>query len=247
MEVGTIETTMMMSVKADGKPAAYIKGLIKIYPEREYAEAFIRGQLHMKTLEDFRRMEATGDGRNDDQEGLLARHDPSKIIIQFGDITFDSSEIVAPVEIHRNAHVFCMFALHNREFPAISRDNLSAFKQTQLIPDECLKLGGHAVFIPRVATFQKRLQAAMSRVGSGALGLVDYVDHPLYVATKNPGFHKPTRFAYQREYRALLHLADRHEGPYNLEVGDLSDICHLNSPTEYNRLIKFRLPDGSEA
>lgn len=61
------------------------------------------------------------------------------------------------------------------------------------------------------------------------------------------GYQKRSLFKHQREYRVLIDTALENPKPILLEVDDLSDICFITTPNEFNSGIQLKLPDGSVA
>jgi hypothetical protein len=64
---------------------------------------------------------------------------------------------------------------------------------------------------------------------------------------KDVPFRKRQRFQAQREYRIAIARNLDAPFPLTLEVGDLSDIAKLTTPSEFNETLRIELPDGTSA
>ena len=178
--------------------------LIKIFNEEQYALNFTKGEICLGTLEYYRKIEATGDGRNDPKDCINNEETWGVGIAPDGKpIWYTKDDILT-------ALVFCMF-YYNPSHP----NSFSDLKET------IKKMGKYVCIIDYrdhdnlywsigYSTFQKSLSGNNENFNkpllSGNNKPVKYVDKPDYM-----GFQKRKEFASQQEYRyifSLNHLRD---------------------------------------
>ncbi|MFW6031650.1 MAG: hypothetical protein ACOC9T_03575 [Myxococcota bacterium] len=228
--------------------------LVKLVEEPAHADELRKGTLFMRSLKYHQQCEDQDEsGRRDRMEGAMALRQPDGLSgLSIGPVHVPASDLVGPVIFKpswvMDARVFCMLALSSRDLPqerpAASGDLTNHF----LLDPQCAGLGDTAVIITDVQEFIRRVVEGIRRSGcGGSLGLVDYIDDaaadgPL---DTRPGYAKPRRFAYQREYRVMIHTDPSAPDPYRLNIGDLSDITAVTSAKTFNRHLKVCLPEDA--
>jgi hypothetical protein len=189
------------------------------FGHEEHLRAFReQGMLHMRTMQHFAADENGNAARGDRFEGASSIIQPAHLKMTvshpfLGSLEVNSSDVVGPVIISYNAeaeqNIFCMFSL-------------TAPTQKPLLSEEYLHFGDHFVLILNAGEFIERVNRAVLAWNlTGERGPVTYYDDETYSGAVGP-FQKPSRFAYQQEFRIVLRPG---MVPFrNLMVGDLSDI-----------------------
>jgi hypothetical protein len=227
--------------------------LIKLFEKREYAEAMLRGHLHMNSLRFFREYrDANGDERRDAYEGVGTILQPSKLsALRYRNVVIPAKELAAPVLIHPENYsdwnVFCMFAVTNDGLlnEAISPSTLNELKKAMQIHEQCYGLGQHAVLLTDCNAFLTRAGVAFGRLGRGwRRNLVQYYDETAFHGTFDEDdvpFRKPKRFRAQREYRFAVQAEPGSSEHLEVELGDLSDIAQITTPAWINANLTLEL------
>lgn len=211
----------------------------------------------MNTIRSFKEYkDESGELRGDEYEGIVALYQPKKLgEIKIGEVSIPASELAAPIVVHGNElltnNVFCIYSLNSRGHDTVSAETLSDFKRTLEIHESCFGLGQYCVVIMNATKFIERCKYAIEKHDfDGALGLVDYFDeHEFHgnMPKEQLGFQKRSFYSHQREYRVKINTRRLESQPFNLDVGNLSDIAVLMTPKEFNEKLKLQLPDGSQA
>lgn len=232
-----------------------IFAFVKLFENKEHAQAFVNGKLYMNTIRSFKEyIDESGELRGDEYEGIVALYQPEKLgEIRFGDITVPASDLAAPIVVHGNHllnhNVFCIYSLNSRGYNTISAETLLDFKRTLELHESCFGLGKFCVVILNATQFIERCKSAIEKKNfNGNLGLVDYFnEHEFHgnMPEDTLGFQKRSLFAHQREYRVKIDTNSEEPKPYFLDVGDLSDIALITTPKEFNEKLELKLPDGS--
>lgn len=233
-----------------------IYAFVKIFTKKSHAEAFRRGDLHMKTIRMFKEhKDESGELRGDAMEGIVAWYQADKIKLEVDGHEIPSNKIAAPIAIHSNEllekNAFCIYSLNNRGHQTVSSETIKHFKRTLEIHESCYGLGAYCVAVLNAQKFIDRCQSALNSLNvTGKLGLVDYFDQLTFsgvLPEERHGFQKRSFFSLQREYRIIIDL-NREPDIYTMSVGDLTDITtQVITPDEFNRQLEIRLPDGSSA
>lgn len=230
---------------------------MKVFKEKQYADSFIRGELYANRLSWFKKIEAS-DGRGDEYEGaamlqrdnlvikLTARNQETGEIID--EFTIAPDEHAAPPIVQPDRfddlNLFCMYAAHSNDFEPETDDPLQELKAHIEIPEDCVRLGNHAVVITDVPEFLRRVQAAVSREGYRARrGVVEYYDPevgtPLDPLDPRVVFRKRQEFAHQREYRFVFDTGTRGCEAVTLNIGGIDDIAMVLDTAEINQLLSL--------
>ncbi|EIO4061340.1 hypothetical protein LQK59_004357 [Vibrio vulnificus] len=236
---------------------ATIFAFVKLFEKQQHAEDFVNGKLFMNTIKSFKDYrDENGELRGDDHEGVIAMYQPSQFSeIKISDISISSSELASPLLLHSDdllsRNVFCIYSLNSRGHDRISAETIMEFKQTLQLHQSCFGLGNYCVVVINTQEFIKRCKDNITRLGiHGSLGLVDYFDENEChggLPEKKWGYQKRSIFKEQREYRIMIDLERENPAPYILDIGDLSDITILTTPSEFNKTLEIKLPDGTNA
>lgn len=218
--------------------------LIKVYAEQQYADAFIdRGQLHMKTVGAFQRMEDDGSGRADPNDGMDHIFQREGLTLSFkpeGEKYKDaqpwiipSTHLAGPIKLFMNAtrarHIFCAYAVSDHHVDLVRRGE-------PVFDRRIADLGGYAIIVTSPARFLERAKAAADarelRLGYGP---VKYIHLAAHDGELDP-FKKDVRFAYQHEFRLMS--SETGDDFVNLDVGSLDDIARRFPGRDLNRAVQ---------
>lgn len=233
---------------------ATIYAYVKIYDDIAHAHDFMRGKLFMNIIRAFKEhRDEAGELRGDECEGIIAWHQPENIQIAINGHSISSADIAAPIPIHSNEvlrkNAFCIYSLNSRGHDSVTAETLGDLKATLQIHESCFGLSSHCVVVLNATEFKSRVEKAVRALGySGSLCLVDYFDEKTFsgnLPKDRFGYQKRSFFKHQREYRVLIDTELEEPKPIFLEVGDLSDICIITTPVEFNSSLQLKLPDGS--
>jgi hypothetical protein len=235
---------------------ATIYAYVKIYEKIEHAQDFMKGKLFMNTIRAFKdHWDETGELRGDSCEGIIGWYQPESIQVTISGHTIPSSDIASPISVLSNEvlrqNAFCIYSLNSRGHEVVTPETLSDLKATLQIHESCFGLGSHCVVVKNAIEYRNRVEKAVRSLGyAGSLCLVDYFDEKTFsgaLPKERWGYQKRSFFKHQREFRVLIDTALENPKPMFLEVGDLSDICFITTPNEFNSGIQLKLPDGSVA
>ena len=228
--------------------------LAKIFAKKVHADAFVSGSMFANRLSYFKRIE-NRDGRGDEYEGAIIPEldgltfSLTSTDLQTGEVdefTFPEEDFAAPPIIlptrldHFN--VFCMYAGHSGDFNEITTDNLQRFKEQLGIPEDCTRLGSHAVIVRNATEFIRRVRVAAERENYGIWWkLMQYYDPevgtPQFKSSLDPIFSKSKEYEYQREFRFAIDTGTVGRNPVILDIGDIDDITMHMDSREINRQI----------
>lgn len=199
----------------------------------------------MNSLEYFRTLEDDGELRADRQEGLAAVHQPSSIgELRFGEFNIPPEDLAGPLTVRYDAdddaRILCMYSVNHRGFLGDADEELVEFIR---LARSTFRFGDHLVVVTRTQEFFDRMKKGAARSGgirSMYAQLVEYFDDATFDGhIERPGFYKLKAYAEQREFRIRVDFWQKPvEGPFVLDVGDLSDITVLTTPDEFNRTIR---------
>lgn len=225
---------------------------IKFLNEERYVDGFLDGHVYMNRLSYYKKIERNDEDANraDKHEGAFAWLQPGvgSLTINGQDITGD---LAGPIEMYDDSlnhiNVFCLYAAHSGNLDSnMLADNIEVFKQQIKVPEDCLKLGKHAVFITDPPKFLQRMKSAAESQGYQiGRGLVKYYDPETFHGNFPNGhaiFNKQIQYQYQREYRFGVDTGHPGDDPIILEVGDIRDITlHLNTADLNEALMNVRV------
>jgi hypothetical protein len=213
------------------------------FGQRQHLEEFRNdGLLHMNSQTYFSRLEADS-VRADRFEGSDRIIQPSalqRMTIENADgtkIVILPQHLAGPLLIGLGkkppCNIFCMFAVTKLTIGPFVDERNFAFGDSFVIVLNTQE------FIDRVCS-----AAAMARLDCD-YGLVEYYDVEAYTGEIGP-FSKPSAFAYQNEFRFVIHPGSRQ--PMRLNVGSLLDITTpIHSLSEINRLVDFGVEGTQQA
>ena len=231
--------------------------LAKFFEKKEYADDFLQGKLFLNSLSYFKEIEGE-DGRGDEDEGAIVMPFDDDLIFtltatnpetgEVSEVRITKDDLAAPVSIHPrwydHINLLCMYACHTGDFQSISEDNINDFKKQLEIPEECVRLGEHAIIITNTQEFFRRIRVAAEQAGYGIFGeLVKYYDPDVGTPTTRSDletvFHKRKEYEYQSEFRIAVDANVGEPIPLCLSIGDISDIAFLMRTSEINQQMKF--------
>ena len=193
--------------------------LVKVCSEFFMKKLLEEGEVFMRTLEYYRKLENDGadcsDGRGDAYEGVDA-------ITQTTAICIGEEEFPTSFTIRHNfpggykGLIYCLYGVYD--------DSYSCGKL--VLPDEMAGLGDTAVIIKDPMSFIDRCVTAARKAGAGktAAGSVGYYDETKGDYFLSP-FWKRQKFAPQSEYR--LYIPCNNKGDFTLRVGSIEDIADI--------------------
>ncbi|MGC4094901.1 MAG: hypothetical protein QM756_44685 [Polyangiaceae bacterium] len=225
--------------------------LLRLFDKVEYAEQFRAGKLRLHKLKFFREyLDSNGELRGDPWEGTCAVIQPSQFSeMKIGDKTIRGDQLLEPIRIAAEFQLSwslqCFYALTNAGFEAGNFDSLEQLRELFLIHQRCYGLGASLAYLVRPQEFMRRFHKAIRAAGHKyARNLVTYYDantfHGEFRLDEVP-FRKRQEFSHQREYRFSVYSTDADPDPLLLDVGDLSDICKITTPDEFNRDLKISI------
>jgi hypothetical protein len=233
---------------------ATIYAYVKIYDDIAHTHDFMRGKLFMNIIRAFKEYrDEAGELRGDECEGITARHQPENIQIAINGHCTPSVDIAAPIPTHSNKvlrkNAFCIYSLNSHSHNSVTTETLGDLKATLQIHESCFGLGSHCVVVFNATEFKSRIEKAVKALDySDSLYFADYFDEKTSIGNlpkDHFGYQKRSFFKHQREYMVLIDTELEEPKPIFLEVGDLSDICIITTPAEFNSSLQLKLPDGS--
>lgn len=190
----------------------------------------------MKSLEDFQNLE-NDIARSDSKEAVSHCFQPDTVNIQFNEITIESNELAGAVIVQTKEfdfyNIFCLYAINNGNFQELNDDNYSEFINSLQIHENNKAFGDFCVVIHNVETFIERVKKAVLKKNfSMKANFVNYYDIDSFSGSFNgidAVFHKHDKFSYQNEYRIVIDNKLANNEAYDLNIGDISDICTVSS------------------
>jgi len=228
--------------------------LAKIFNEEKYATDFVSGKLFANRLSYFKKLEeAEGANRGDQHEGVVSWHQPDQVQVEINGRTL--IDLAGPVSTQMNWHdhlnVFCIYAAHSGDFVNVTPENMTDFKKYLEIPDDCLKLGQHAVLVTNFSQFIERVKSAVQAKNYGLnAGLVEYYNPETFSGNfteEESVFKKRDEYKHQKEYRFSIDSGAEGKTPMILEIGDISDITMRCNVADINKYLEIKLPQGELA
>lgn len=198
---------------------------------------------HLAASSFFAELEDCGDGRADPQEGIHALYQGDQSIITFAGIELEGVINVTylPSASRANHHILCMYEArashvglgHAPDAPELTDGQRHELTRLLLPQGNVSDLGEWCVVIG--PEFDEQIRAAARRMGlwfsSGPVRYYDPETHHGRFPQHEEFFHKPDRFADQREFRFVLRgVPDENRldhGAFVFDVGDLSHCVHL--------------------
>ncbi|ELA6641073.1 hypothetical protein ACIL2W_004580 [Vibrio parahaemolyticus] len=227
---------------------------LKIFNEKEHAEQFLKGELYMQTLRDFKDWkDENGELRGDPLEGITAYFQPDSVDIILGDKKVNPKELSSPIAIHNNSllgrNAFCLYSLNSDGFKKITNENIFQFKNILSIHKECYGLGGYCVCVLKPHEFINKIAQKLDTTNFNYIsGLVKYFDERSFsgeLDSKYHGLQKRSSYSHQREFRLLVDRKLSTPSRFTLSIGDISDYCTgILTPEEFNDILKIQLPHG---
>jgi hypothetical protein len=217
---------------------------VKTFEKQDHANDFLDGTLYMNTLNYFKSLEDTGDGRDDRCESATALFQSNKIInIDINGIKVNPSDLVDRVVIHKHSllakHVFC---LHAGCVDGAKQCTTAAFKRQLRIPPKNISLGQVSVLITDVNNFLEKVKNAVILQNMNMRRrLVEYYN-PNKIngifPDENAAFQKRKCFSHQKEFRFLIESNLNNSSPLKLPIGSIREISTIMSIKDLNKGLK---------
>ena len=232
--------------------------LVKVFSEQDHANKFLRGELSVRRLSWFKKLDGD-DGRGDEYEAaIMPRRDNLIITLESKDVvsgeveefTIPMEDLAAPPilqpEHFDHINVFCMYAAHSGDFKQISEDNVQDYRRQLELPEDCLKLGRYAVVITNTPEFVKRVKMGAHRQGYMIYrGLVRYYDPevgtPLAPLDIGMVFTKREKYAHQKEFRFAIDTGTFGCEPITLNIGEIDDLAIRLNTADMNHHLSISL------
>ena len=188
--------------------------LIKIGENKYMDKLYMRGLIHMKNIDWFRKYEDKKI-RGDKDEGIngIEQIAELKLLLPDGKVLGRSNS--AQLKFHdygKKGNLYSMIAITSREDPEKFR-----------IDERNKELGDCFVVIINVEEFIKRIEKKLNELGyEYEYSLVNYYDSKSYHGTLNV-FCKPIEFNYQKEFRFWVRRNEAET--LEFEIGSIEDIA----------------------
>lgn len=242
-----------MAIKEDKISDSVIYAFVRIFEQKEHAESFLRGDLRFGRIGAYKGyLDKNGELRGDPFEGVISWLQPENVILKYDDLIIRPDDIAAPIAIHSDdalsKFALCLYAIHSGHAETISQQTLNEFKQSLLIHEKSFGLGEYCVLITNASEFQNRVLSALNGKVNGGMSRVNYFDenqHYPRLPDQFDGMHKRQSFSHQNEYRVIADFECK-EDYFVLNIGDLSDIAIITTPSEFNQKLEVNLPSHHE-
>ena len=231
------------------KPSQAVRMFIR-WGSLNRLEPFVKeGLLFMNTLEYFRGIESDDPAqRGDVDEGLTARYDPSRVVLEMSGQAVDG--LNAPIDLRMNnqkhTNIFCLTAITDQ-------DIIDAGGKFRL-SEKFREFGDAAAVISgvNITAFKKRLKEHCEKnreiiIPNGSSVIARHIEY-LDPATHHGEvgvFRKFNEYSWQQEWRVAINQSKAPSKPYDgVRLGDLSDIAKIHTVEEImNWELKFA-PNG---
>lgn len=240
--------------------------LAKFFQEGKHADDFLGGMLYANKLSYFKNIEKCVDRGDEYEGGIFLR--PHGLVIKLkarnpvtGEIReFEISEhdLAGPMIVHPrwfdHIHLFCMYACHTGALDGVAVQDVHELKKHLEIPEDCARLGTHAVVITHGKKFLGRIVAGAKVSGYKVKGgLVKYYDAGEGIDLPSNDidtiFYKRQEYEYQREYRIAIDTGTVRKEPIYFCIEPIYDIAIRMNTDEINRNMKvsenFEISRGS--
>ena len=193
--------------------------VIKIGEEEYMQKLLEKGEVFMRSLEEFRKMENETqeclDGRGDAYEGIDAITQVDELYV--GDMKVDGcSPIRHNLPGGAKGLIYSLFGVFGPQFDIDTS-----------LSDEVRKMGNTAVVIRDPMVFIDRCATAVRNAGGRMMaGSVQYYDENTGDYFLSPWL-KRNKFKAQSEYRLFIPCG--HESTYTLHIGSIEDIAEIIS------------------
>ena len=217
----------------------------KLFSNTEYKEDFLNGKIYMCSLGYFKGLELAQGTKGDPLEGIGSYLQAKRLIVELEvngkkvNLKPEGAMTIGD-EGYRYLKVFCLYAPEiDLSDPAQAANNIKP--SAKMIED----FGQDLVFITNPNEFKRRLEIALKE----KRGVEKYgYDHVRYYNSSHHGhfddseipFSKHEEFDFQKEFRIVLRTSDKSESSFEVEIGDIRDICIELKAAEFNeRNLKF--------
>ena len=222
--------------------------LTRTFQEKDYAEAFLGGQIRAETLAYYRCTE--DQARGDPKEGIYEFGKDWKITLRVRgyahSLSWDAGDRMKLQ--HDRANILCTTASYIDTEWAVPHDRYEEVLDRYMrIREEVKKFGDFAVIVHQWPKFLDRAYSAAEKAGLGFdYDLVDYSGRPPHLTTKHFIFCKSNEYMHEREFRLAFFSPQKVECPLTLEIGDLSDIASLVRTQDINGMFTITTGRGPD-
>ncbi len=186
------------------------------------------GLVYMNSLEWFRRDESENSNNvvGDLFEGMLHIHEANLVLSETGESIEIKDELM--LTSASNDYVYCMFGINpynnNFSFTKEQKEIIQTFGDTALL------------ILDKDEFFKRIHKAALEKDYEIYGGFVHYYDEEkdsvnlnlsLLSGMQNIAFWKRKAYAYQQEFRFLIHMPDSKKDHLELNIGDIHDISKV--------------------
>ncbi|HSZ72197.1 MAG TPA: hypothetical protein VK750_05935 [Cytophagaceae bacterium] len=190
--------------------------------EEHIYDMFENGTLYCRALQVFRKIE-DGNVRGDKHEGAqrIINSPPGSFEIPTANgpvkINYEKLHLVESQEgVYGN--VFCLYA--------VTANDVNESLVVDFDP-RVSEFGTHALAIKNMPLFFTMLEAKLDEMNlSYDHGLVEYYDASSHSGSLSV-FHKPSEYAYQKEFRLYIQNEDKEHKPLTIQLGSLKEISEV--------------------
>jgi len=232
---------------------------VKFFSDEGHADEFMKGNLHLKRLGYFKKMEQQkDDGRRDSREAISHWWQPNDFVMkltvpEFGEIEIKNEDLAGPVsmslDFHENLHIFCLYSIRTIGFEVIdgkidyAEDEAEILKKQLEVDSRNFEFGRFAVVTP-ATQFLDRLKLTLQERAQYFKGrLVEYYDDEIFHGAIKPNeipFWKQKDFSYQNEFRICVNTKTVGDDPLDISIGNISDICGKIQSDKINDLLSIQ-------
>ena len=193
--------------------------LVKVGSEFFMKKLLEEGEVFMRTLEYYRKLENDGadcsDGRGDAYEGIDAITQATAICI--GEEEFPTSFTIRhSLPGGYKGLIYCLYGVYDDSY---SCDKLVLPNEMSGLGDTVVVIKDPMAFIDRCVTAARKAEAG--KTAAGSVGYYDETEGDYFLSP----FWKRQKFAPQSEYR--LYIPCNNKGDFTLRVGSIEDIADI--------------------
>ncbi|UWS34572.1 hypothetical protein [Erwinia pyrifoliae] len=233
--------------------------LTKICSKEKFADSFLDGELHMNTIDFFRKTEDKEDNNIADiHEGVSAWIQPNKVSLTLGfgndELVLGPNDLAGPIIIkhdyYKYINVFCLTVLHSAGIlgKRFTLDEFNEAKKNYQLDERLTNLGKYCIFIYNFDEFINRVKLAIKlheeHIENCTWGPVNYFDetNSHFASDEISGvFKKRSCYSHQKEFRIAIQHKNQSELPFILRIGSIRDIAIKIPTSQFNKLIRLNL------
>lgn len=228
----------------------------KFFQKEKHVDDFLGGKLYANRLSYFKNIEKCVDRGDEYEGGIFLR--PHGCVIKLAaqnpitgavrEFTI-SEDLAGPMIMHPrwfdHINLFCMYACHTGTLDGVAVQDVHELKKHLEIPEDCARLGTHAVVIMNGKEFLRRIMAGAEVNGYRVRGgLVKYYDAGEGIDLPSNDidtiFYKRKEYEHQREYRIAIDTGTVGKEPIYFCIESIEDIAIRISTDEINRNLRVK-------